>query len=32
MYCLNMLKIALQLAAPDSNYEDIASNFLDAHD
>ncbi|MGI9075111.1 MAG: MGH1-like glycoside hydrolase domain-containing protein [Bryobacteraceae bacterium] len=29
MYCLNMLKIALQLAAADSTYEDIASKFLE---
>jgi hypothetical protein len=29
MYCLNMLKIALQLAAVDSTYEDIASKFLE---
>jgi hypothetical protein len=29
MYCLNMLKIALQLAAVDSTYEDIASKFFE---
>ncbi|MGA8027033.1 MAG: glucosidase [Bryobacteraceae bacterium] len=29
MYCLNMLKIALQLAEIDSTYEDIASKFYE---
>jgi Glycosyl hydrolase family 63 C-terminal domain len=29
MYCLNMLKIALQLAAHDRSYEDIASKFFE---
>jgi hypothetical protein len=29
MYCLNMLKIALQLAAVDATYEDIASKFFE---
>ncbi len=29
MYCLNMLKIALQLAANDLTYEDIASKFFE---
>ncbi len=29
MYCLNMLKIALQLASFDSTYEDIASKFFE---
>ena len=29
MYCLNMLKIALQLASVDRTYEDIASKFLE---
>jgi hypothetical protein len=29
MYCLNMLKIALQLAAVDNTYEDIASKFFE---
>ncbi len=29
MYCLNMLKIALQLASVDSTYEDIASKFFE---
>lgn len=29
MYCLNMLKIALQLSAVDPTYEDIASKFLE---
>ncbi|MFL6350642.1 MAG: MGH1-like glycoside hydrolase domain-containing protein [Bryobacteraceae bacterium] len=29
MYCLNMLKIALQLATVDSTYEDIASKFFE---
>ncbi|MFL6452295.1 MAG: MGH1-like glycoside hydrolase domain-containing protein [Bryobacteraceae bacterium] len=29
MYCLNMLKIALQLAGTDSTYEDIASKFFE---
>ena len=28
-YCLNMLKIALQLSAVDKNYEDIASKFFE---
>ncbi|MGQ0543618.1 MAG: MGH1-like glycoside hydrolase domain-containing protein [Blastocatellia bacterium] len=27
MYCLNMLAIALELAAEDDNYEDVASKF-----
>ncbi len=29
MYCLNMLKIALQLSAIDATYEDIASKFFE---
>jgi hypothetical protein len=29
MYCLNMLKIALQLSEVDSTYEDIASKFFE---
>ncbi|HSU61684.1 MAG TPA: hypothetical protein VLI55_20410 [Bryobacteraceae bacterium] len=29
MYCLNMLKIALQLATVDATYEDIASKFFE---
>jgi hypothetical protein len=29
MYCLNMLKIALQLSAVNKNYEDIASKFFE---
>ncbi len=29
MYCLNMLKIALQLAAVNRTYEDIASKFFE---
>ena len=29
MYCLNMLKIALQLANTDVTYEDIASKFFE---
>jgi hypothetical protein len=29
MYCLNMLKIALQLATIDPTYEDIASKFFE---
>ncbi len=29
MYCLNMLKIALQLASTDVTYEDIASKFFE---
>ncbi len=29
MYCLNMLKIALQLSAVDPAYEDIASKFFE---
>src|SRR2546421_8693306 len=29
MYCLNMLKIALQLSAVDATYEDIASKFFE---
>ncbi len=29
MYCLNMLKIALQLSAVDTTYEDIASKFFE---
>ena len=29
MYCLSMLKIALQLAAVDNTYEDIASKFFE---
>ncbi|HTU45851.1 MAG TPA: hypothetical protein VMF91_12360 [Bryobacteraceae bacterium] len=29
MYCLNMLKIALQLAAHDRTYDDIASKFFE---
>ncbi len=29
MYCLNMLKIALQLSSADPNYEDIASKFFE---
>ncbi len=29
MYCLNMLKIALQLSAVNRNYEDIASKFFE---
>jgi hypothetical protein len=29
MYCLNMLKMALELAQYDSNYEDIASKFFE---
>jgi hypothetical protein len=29
MYCLNMLKIAVELAQYDSNYEDIASKFFE---
>jgi hypothetical protein len=29
MYCLNMLKIALQLATADVTYEDIASKFFE---
>ena len=29
MYCLNMLKIALRLAAVDATYEDIASKFFE---
>ncbi|MGI8959226.1 MAG: MGH1-like glycoside hydrolase domain-containing protein [Bryobacteraceae bacterium] len=29
MYCLNMLKIALQLAVVDNTYEDIASKFFE---
>ncbi len=29
MYCLNMLKIALQLSGNDSTYEDIASKFFE---
>jgi Glycosyl hydrolase family 63 C-terminal domain len=29
MYCLNMLKIALQLASVDATYEDIASKFFE---
>jgi len=29
MYCLNMLKIALQLATVDVTYEDIASKFFE---
>ncbi len=29
MYCLNMLKIALQLSSVDSTYEDIASKFFE---
>jgi hypothetical protein len=29
MYCLNMLKMAMELARYDSNYEDIASKFFE---
>jgi Glycosyl hydrolase family 63 C-terminal domain len=29
MYCLNMLKIALQLSSVDATYEDIASKFFE---
>jgi hypothetical protein len=29
MYCLNMLKIALQLSTVDNTYEDIASKFFE---
>ena len=29
MYCLNMLKMAMELAQYDSNYEDIASKFFE---
>ena len=29
MYCLNMLKIALELACHDASYEDVATKFLE---
>jgi hypothetical protein len=29
MYCLNMLEIALELAAQDATYEDVATKFLE---